>query len=107
MSSSIFVFATFSKIVRVAIVGRIAFVASSFAIAVIVVTIIVSLEVVKSSGESIHGFLRLEMEGFGFVGSGLNWFHHSSLDSDLSVELLGGHSLKLGAFGIDECLPFL
>ena len=108
MSSPIFVFAAFLTIVSVAIiVVRIALVATSFAVAIIVATIIVSLEVVKSSGKSIHGFLKLEMEGFGFIGSGLDWFHPSSVDSDLSVESLGGHGLELGAFGVDECLPFL
>jgi len=101
MSSPIFVFVAFSTIV-----ARIAIVASSFAVA-IVVTIIVSLEVVKSGGKSIHEFLKIGMESFGFVRSGLDWFHPSSIDSDLSVELLGGHSLELGAFGVDKCLPFL
>ena len=104
------VFAFATRIVAIAIVStivaKVAFVASSssFAIAAI---FIVSLEIVKSSGEGLERLLKFGLERFDFVGDRFCRFNPSSVDSDFCVELLCGHCLELRAFCVDKGLPFV
>src|SRR5271155_4323946 len=88
------------------IVARVAFVASSSSFAVATI-IIVSLEIVKSSGEGLKRLLKLGFERLNFVGNRFDRFDPSSIYSDFCIELLCRHGLELRAFGIDERLPFV
>ena len=101
---SIFIVLAFSTIVIAivsAIVASIAFVTSSTSFA-FVAAVVVSLKIVKSSGEGLERLLKLDLKGFDFIRSWLDRFNPSDIDFDCCIKLLHGHGLELRAFGIDE-----